>query len=250
VIAVGGTESYESGGEKDYMGTWSSSGNKHRTPDIAAPGRSIVSFRVPQSMLDQMYPQAVVKDNYFKGTGTSQSVAVVSGFVAALLSANPSLTNDQVKFLFELFADDIAQGEYLDGSGKIDLKEVSKNTNYWEKAPVQVFDYAIPTKRDDGTVGPSTASNWSGGQWNGASWSGGTWSGASWSGASWSGASWSGGVWSGASWSGASWSGASWSGASWSGASWSGASWSGASWSGASWSGLSWSSAAWNEFAS
>jgi serine protease AprX len=246
VIAVGGTESYDSSGEKDYMGTWSSSGNEHRTPDVAAPGRSILSFRVPGSMLDQMHPEAVVKENYFKGTGTSQSVAVVSGFIAALLSANPSLTPDQVKFLFEVFADDIAKGEYLDGSGKVDLEEVSENTQYWQKAPVQAFDYAIPTKRDDGTVGPSTANTWSGGQWNGASWSGGTWSGASWSGASWSGASWSGGVWSGASWSGASWSGASWSGASWSGASWSGASWSGASWSGASWSGASWSGASWS----
>lgn len=119
VIAVGGIESRDSAGIHDLMATWSSGGNEHRTPDVVAPGRSILSLRVPGSMLDQLHPGAVVGETYFRGTGTSQSAAVVSGFTAALLSADPSLTPDQVKFLFELFAADIVEGRFLDGSGKI-----------------------------------------------------------------------------------------------------------------------------------
>ena len=240
VLAVGGMESYESYGTQDSMASWSSGGNDIRTPDVVAPGRSILSFRVPGSMLDQTYPSAIVGERYFLGSGTSQSAAVVSGFAAAMLSGNPALTPDQIKFLFMRTARDLVAGRILDGNGKINPAVAGRYIFYVRRAQAQDFPLAIAPQVSDAISVPSGAS-WSGGTWNGASWSGGTWNGASWSGASWSGASWSGGVWSGASWSGASWSGASWSGASWSGASWSGASWSGASWSGASWSGQDWS---------
>ena len=217
VIAVGAIESYDSKGGQDSMSSWSSGGDAIRQPDVVAAGRSLVSFRVPGSMLDQQNPKAIVGTNYFRGSGTSQSAAVVSGFVAVLLSVQPSLTPDQVKYLLTSTAIDVAKRSTVDGAGKIDPSEMAKQLKNAVKAPIQSFaalTVVVP-------VGPT----WTGGTWSGASWSGGTWSGASWSGASWSGASWSGASWSGASWSGASWSGASWSGATWSGAAWCGASW-------------------------
>jgi serine protease AprX len=244
VIAVGAHESYDSSGAQDWIAPWSSGGTTARHADVVAAGRSIMSLRVPGSFLDQKYPTARVDDRYFLGSGTSQSAAVVSGFAAAVLSRDPSLTPDQVKYLFMAEAKDLKETpSEVDGNGKIQPKEVARNLKDATLAPVQQWTPAL-SGSTSGISAPSGAS-WSGGSWSGASWSGGTWSGASWSGASWSGASWSGASWSGASWSSASWSGASWSGASWSGASWSGASWSGASWSGATWnttsfSGLSW----------
>ncbi len=246
VIAVGATESYHSSGEKDTIAGWSSGGNSIRQPDFVTPGKSILSYRVPGSMLDSMYPTAVVDGKYFLGSGTSQSAAVTSGFVAAMLSVDPSLTPDQVKYVLQKRAVDLDKHGYADGSGRLQVKQTVEKLGDALKAPTQKFEPAISTIELGTKLGAPAGASWSGGTWNGASWSGGTWSGASWSGASWSGASWSSGVWSGASWSGASWSGASWSGASWSGASWSGASWSGASWSGASWSGASWSGASWS----
>ena len=237
VIAVGATDSYNTDGKKDEISPWSSGGSGVRSPDVVAPGRSIMSFRVPGSMLDQAYPAARVGDTYFLGSGTSQAAAAVSGFVAMVLSKQGDLTPDQVKYLFMDGAKKVKSGsDRTMGRGRIDPKDAASHTKDAGKAPLQNFPAALPG---------ATGTTWTGGGWNGASWSGGTWSGASWSGTSWSGASWSGGVWSGASWSSASWSGASWSGASWSGASWSGASWSGASWSGASWSGASWAGASW-----
>jgi serine protease AprX len=246
VIAVGAHESYDSSGAQDWIAPWSSGGNEYRQPDVVAAGRSIMSFRVPGSMLDQLYPNAVVDEDYFLGSGSSQSTAVVSGFTAAVLSRQPSLTPDQVKFLFEETAIDFKEvASYIDGDGKISPKDVAKNVNSGGKAPGQKYEPALPASstnvlslsRSSGLSAPSGAT-WSGGTWNGATWSGGTWSGATWSGATWSGATWSGGVWSGATWSGATWSGATWSGATWSGATWSGATWSGATWSGATWSSL------------
>jgi serine protease AprX len=242
---VGAHESYDSSGAQDWIAPWSSGGNSTRHADVVAPGRSIMSFRVPGSFLDQMYPGAVVDDRYFLGSGTSQSAAVVSGFTAALLSRDPALTPDQVKHVFMLKAKDLKETEsHIDGNGKIQPKEVARSLKEAAQAPTQQWTPAL-SDSSSGITAPSGAS-WSGGSWSGASWSGGSWSGASWSGASWSGASWSGASWSGASWSSAIWSGASWSGASWSGASWSGASWSGASWSGASWSTTSFSGLSWD----
>ena len=235
VMAVGSIESYSSWGRGDTVPSWTSGGNTYRTPDVLAPGKSIMSFRVPGSFIDQQHPHAVVDDKYFVGSGTSQSAAVQTGYTAALLSKNPALTPDQVKYLFTWYAEDVIPGDLVDGEGKIDPTASARQNHTAWKAPVQDHPLAIPPGE-----GSPTAATWSGGSWNGASWSGGTWSGASWSGASWSGASWS-----GASWSGASWSGASWSGGTWSGASWSGGTWSGASWSGGTWSGANWSSAAW-----
>ena len=236
VLAVGAHELYDSSGAQDFVPSWTSGGNEYRQPDVLAPGRSIMSFRVPGSKLDQTYPTARVGANYFLGSGSSQAAAVVSGFTAAMLSRYPNLTNDQVKYVFEQSARDMVDGNRVDGHGKIDTKAAIKSVkDAFEEAPVQKYPAALPTSGSAGVKAPSGAT-WSGGTWNGATWSGGKWSGATWSGATWSGATWSGGVWSGATWSGATWSGATWSGATWSGATWSGATWSGATWSGATWS--------------
>jgi serine protease AprX len=214
VIAVGAHESYDSSGAQDWIAPWSSGGSSSRQADVVAPGRSIMSFRVPGSTLDQMYPTAVVDDRYFLGSGTSQSAAVVSGFTAALLSRDPSLTPDQVKYLFMAEAKDLKEtASLIDGNGKIQPKEVARSLKDAAKASAQEWPKAL-SDSSSGIATPNGAS-WSGGSWSGASWSGGSWSGASWSGASWSGASWSGASWSGASWSGASWSGTMWSARDW-----------------------------------
>jgi hypothetical protein len=110
----------------------------------------------------------------------------VSGVVAAMLSSQPGLTADQVKYLLTNGADDLVPGSLLDGNGRIDPKRAVKRSATAWKAPTQVFPSA----------GAMPATNtWSGGSWNGASWAGGTWAGASWAGASWAGASWAGEVW-------------------------------------------------------
>jgi len=66
-------------------------------PDVLAPGVSLVSDRARGSTIDQFVPSARVGYNLFKGSGTSQAAAIVSGVVARMFDANPDLTPDQVK---------------------------------------------------------------------------------------------------------------------------------------------------------
>ena len=267
VVAVG---AYDTNGTNitgdDFIADFTSCGNDERTIDVAAPGRSILSLRAPGSLADETHEDARIGDRLFKGSGTSQAAAVVSGAVALMLDHRPELTPDEVKALLVNTADPTANtGSPCGRKRMLDLRGILANE---APATVQVHTPAtglgsIEAARGSNHVGDNGVvlsgeqdifgNHWDGASWSmasaaGASWSGGVWNGASWSGASWSGASWSGASWSGLSWSGASWSGASWSSKSWSGASWSGLSWSGASWSSGSWSGASWSGGSWSGY--
>ncbi|MBV9292053.1 MAG: S8 family serine peptidase, partial [Frankiales bacterium] len=83
--------------DDDFVAPYSNAGNSTRRPDVLAPGSYIVGLRDPGSTLDTQFPGARVGDRFFRGSGTSEAAAVVSGAVADLLSARPGLTNDQVK---------------------------------------------------------------------------------------------------------------------------------------------------------
>jgi serine protease AprX len=242
-----------------------------RAPDLIAPGTHMQGLRVPGSYIDQNYPTGVLSDRYFRGSGTSEATAFVSGAAADLLQRYPQLTPDQVKAMLTSSCDKLASYNWKQqGCGELDMSkllgtsvpsvfaaqqynasstgigslEASRGTDHISLNGVvlqgeqdifgQAFNSAAMAALE------AAGSSWSGGMWNGSVWTGSSWSGSSWSGSSWSGSSWSGSSWSGSSWSGSSWSGSSWSGSSWSGSSWSGSSWSGSSWSGGSWLGASW----------
>jgi serine protease AprX len=66
-------------------------------PDVLAPGVSMVSGRAPGSTIDTFRPEARLGTTLFKGSGTSQAAAVVSGVVARMLEASPGLRPGQVK---------------------------------------------------------------------------------------------------------------------------------------------------------
>ncbi len=245
-----------------------------RLPDVVAPGAHIDSLRVPGSRIDIEHPEGYVTEQIFRGSGTSQAAAVVSGAAALLLSHRPELTPDQVKALLRDTANPIPNwGEAYQGKGLIDVTAAatatpSNATQAWERSTGlgsleaargtqhvvlegavlegEITAWGDPWDAEAWLETSTLGASWTGASWTGASWTGASWTGASWTGASWTGASWTGASWTGASWTGASWTGASWTGASWTGASWTGASWTGASWTGASWTGASWTGASWS----
>jgi len=77
-------------------------------PDVVAPGTRIVSLEAPHSYVGRAYPQWHIagdgQNAYLRLSGTSMATAVVSGGVALLLNAEPSLTPAQVKMALQLGA--------------------------------------------------------------------------------------------------------------------------------------------------
>ena len=225
VIAVGGNDpSGTIGVGDDTVPDWSSTGDGTRNPDLVAPGKSIAGLRVPGSLIDEEYPTARVGDRYFRGTGTSQSAAVVSGAAALLLDQRPGLTPDQVKALLMGAANRLPQADPIaQGDGELNVHlasqrptpisvqtfppatgagslELARGTLHLEDGKKQlVGEYDIFGEAFDGrswSLLSATGRSWSGGDWNGRSWSGSDWSGRSWSGRSWSNEAWSGRSWS------------------------------------------------------
>jgi subtilisin family serine protease len=257
----------------DEVAEFSSCGSASRHPDLIAPGKSVVSLRDPGSGIDVAHPEGRVRGRFFRGSGTSQAAAVVSGAAALIIDQRPSISPDQVKELLTSSAHYLYREDpNCEGAGMLNLRSAIWRPTPWgaqswpvatglgsleaARGSVHVEQNGVPLVGQQDIFGtPWDSKSWSiaswlgqswlGGRWNSKSWSGDSWSGMSWSGRSWSTAAWPGMSWSGMSWSGMSWSGMSWSGMSWSGMSWSGMSWSGMSWSGMSWSGDLWSSSAW-----
>jgi serine protease AprX len=257
VIAVGGSDGKGTPTrEDDVVPTWSASGDGTRNPDVVAPGQSVVSLRVPNSYLDAQFTGARTGERFFRGSGTSQSAAVVSGAAALLLQQRPGLTPDQVKALLMGTARPLANaGAVAQGKGLVDLAkartaatpsavqnhERSTGTGSLEKARgtahVDVDGKKLTGEVDFTGRGWSTDGFTRGvrnavtkGDLNGLSWNGLSWNGLSWNGLSWNGLSWNGLSWNGLSWNGLSWNGLSWNGLSWNGLSWNGLSWNGLSW--------------------
>ncbi len=134
VITVGATDDRGTLGRGDDMLAWFSawgSADSNAKPDLVAPGRRIVSLRVPGSALDTLFPERVVVaqngSTYFRLTGTSMATAVMSGAAALVLSGRPNLTPDQVKALLvgttQPYGEDSGQvlpDPIADGSGLLD----------------------------------------------------------------------------------------------------------------------------------
>ncbi|SDY94546.1 serine protease AprX [Modestobacter sp. DSM 44400] len=225
VIAVGSDNANGTAATADdAISSFSSSGDGTRNPDLVAPGEHVISLRVPGSYLDSQYPAARIGQRLFRGSGTSQAAAVVSGAAALLLSQRPDLTPDQVKALLTGTAQQVPTASAaLQGNGLIDLTAAAtaptpkQATQHWrpstglgslESARGSVH-LSVNGKQLAGEVdvrghafdsaavaaGTRNHTNWNGVSWSGVSWSGVSWSGVSWSGVSWSGVSWSADEW-------------------------------------------------------
>ena len=266
VIAVGSTDPNGTATMSDdtvaAFSPWPKRGAT-RGVDLVAPGSHMQGLRVPNSYIDVNHPEGQIDDRYLRGSGTSESAAIVSGAAALILQRYPNATPDRVKKLLTATGYQICGKAQAIGGGEL---QMSKALTTPLPFAVQTFtpstgvgslelargtdhltaDGVVLSGEQDVMGSPFDAAGMATLEALGKSWSGGAWNGKSWSGDSWFGSSWAGISWSGNAWSGKSWSDSSWSGNSWSGKSWSTTDWSGKSWSGISWSGDAWSTGAWS----
>jgi serine protease AprX len=272
VIAVGAADAVGTEARADdTVATFSSRGNATRHADVLATGRSVVSLRDPGSYIDTAYPGAKVTDatgnpRFFRGSGTSQAAAVVSGSVALLLQQRPALTPDQVKALLVRTADPLAGADPVAaGAGQIDIAGAAalltpKDTAQTFQAATGLgslesargsahavdADSGLPLSGEKDIFGkPWAAKTWTAAAKDGKAWNGGTWNGTAWTGNAFTGKSWAAKTWTVGSWTANTWTGRSWAGDTWSGRSWAGNGWTGRSWADNSWLGRSWAGRSW-----
>ena len=247
---------------------YTSRGTSSRTPDLAAPGRSVVGLLAEGSTIDRDHPEGRVAGDssgrLLRGSGTSQAAAVVSGAAALLLQADPGLTPDAVKAALTSTTQAVRGGDRRDvGSGQVDVSRalgvVQRAAAGYAPAKAQISkrqSFATSTglgsleasRGSSHLVDPETGQElrgevdvqgraWDGRAWNRAASQDATWSEGSYLGAAWSGDSWA----SSTSWKGVRWSGVRWSGVRWSSTDWDGVRWSGVRWSSSRYDGVRWS---------
>jgi serine protease AprX len=268
VLAVGASDGLESvaGWQKPSVAAFSNGGSASRHVDLVAPGTSIASLRDPNSFVDVNHPEGRVAGDttgrLFRGSGTSQAAAVVSGAVALLLQAHPAMTPDQVKVALVTSATPMTASATLAGAGQLNVAlamDVVNRVTTSKPAVVQSFPISTGQGSIQATRGlnlmvdplglpvvgetdiqgnpwvpalwwakASTLTSWSGGMWMKATWTGDGWA-ASVNGllsSRWSSSRWSSSRWSTSLWDSSRWSSSRWSFAMWSSSRWSESIWS------------------------
>jgi serine protease AprX len=255
----------------DIVASFSSRGVASRRPDLVAPGRSVTSLRTPGSFIDTRYPGGRVGPDparFFRGSGTSQAAAVISGAAALVIEQREKIKPDQLKRLlmdtaYELpDADPLSQGEGLVDLGAALETATPGWVQTWPRATGQgtlegsrgshhLSDDGIKLKGEIDIFGlgfdagrwavrANRGTSFADGKWMGRTWTGDCWCSDSWSGDAWQGRSWTTGTWTGRSWTSASWTGRSWTSTGWTGGAWTGRSWTSSSWHGDVWSSSDW----------
>jgi serine protease AprX len=230
----------------DIVAAFSSRGDGVRDPDLVAPGAHVQSLRVPGSAIDTAYGSTgLVGGRYFRGSGTSQSTAVVAGAAALLTQAESSLTQaessygpDRIKALLKETTYVLnGAGPAAQGFGLLNLRTVLSNS-------VAESQQSFPVSTGTGTLAESRGSllvsldgveldgerdifgnpfdsasmaaleqaeaSWSGGDWNGNTWTGTGWASSSWASSSWASSSWVSSSWASSSWASSGWAATTW----------------------------------------
>jgi len=200
-------------------------------PDVVASGAHIVSLAAPGATITTQYPSTMAAP-YRRGSGTSMATAVVTGTVAQMLSMNPALTPNRVKYMLmstahaDASSDPLAVGAGLaDGWAALSagpgLANVGTSPGLGTGSLAAsrgtvgvVLDDTNQTVLDasSGNLTSTLTTFPAGSSWFGSSWFGSSWFGSSWFGSSWFGSSWFGQP-DGTEDYGSSWFGSSWFGA-------------------------------------
>src|SRR5919199_717949 len=217
--------------QDDVLPTWSGWGVPDRStpkPDIVAPGRRIVSIRVPGSTLDVQNPDRVVTASngatYLRLSGTSMATGVASGLVALLLQAHPGLKPNQVKAILTGTAAPFGQSTGvavpgpLVGRGALDTQaantaaaalEANRGLRVANPAAQTLYTllYGQPLVwKDPAYAGIDwTQVNWANLVWDDFAWDNLVWDNFAWDTLGWDNFAWDNFAWDSVAWTDAAW---------------------------------------------
>jgi serine protease AprX len=231
-----------------------------RRMDLTAPGEGILSLRDPGSHLDATYPAARIGERLFRGSGSSQAAAVVSGAAALVLQKYPTLTPLSIKRTLTVTATALTDTATNTAFKQLNVGKALAQATTMTAALAESTGTAL-VEKSRGSIhlvsgnttltgekspwGTFSASSWATATKNNTAWNGGVWMGKTLTGGGWTGTSWASRTWAPVTWSGTDWGGKAWVDAAWSGRYWSGRYWSGQAFSGRYWSSSEWAAKSW-----
>ncbi len=163
------------------LASWSKHGFTEQgvlKPEVTAPGGDIISL-LPgdDSVLANEHPEAVINRNYFQMSGTSMAAPMVSGTIALMLEANPSLTPDEIKSI--LLATDVPYKNMKDTAGVINARkavDIAKDKRKLAQLPKYDNDWPLSSYMSDS----SATVDWEKVSWTKVSWTKVSWTKVSW----------------------------------------------------------------------
>ena len=238
VVTVGSSDSAGTNSTADdTLATWSGRErfSTYSKPDVVAPGASTVSLRAMGSTIDNANPSARVEDDYFRGSGTSMSTALVSGVAAVLLQHHPDATPDDVKGAL-VDGGVPVNGSLAPGVSLQGADAATAQPDWWQRYPIAFGGLGGRF----GTQMPWTATRWTATRWTASRWTATRWTATRWTATRWTATRWTASRWTASRWTASRWTDSGWDDAAWSASRWTASRWTASRWTDASWNSLGW----------
>lgn len=185
-------------------------------PDVVAAGVNILGEMPVGSEIDQQFPNARQPSGLFRGSGTSQSTAIVSGLAALYLQSHPSAGPMQVKSAIRDAASSISSGK-SDGQGLVTVPSGNYGSNDTGEQNLNFFQWfsTAPLWGDLFTGGAFDARRWSARRWSATGWDARRWASVNFDARRWSDVTFDARLWSARMWGSRMWASRMWSASYW-----------------------------------
>jgi serine protease AprX len=185
-------------------------------PDVVAAGVNILGEMPVGSEIDQEFPNARQANGLFRGSGTSQSTAIVSGLAALYLQSHPSASPLQVKSAIRDSASSIASGK-SDGQGLVTIPtgNYGSNDTGEQNLNLRQFLSTAPLWGNLFTGGAFDARRWSARRWSAGGWDARRWASVTFDARLWSDVTFDSRLWSARMWGSRMWASRLWSASYW-----------------------------------
>ena len=185
-------------------------------PDVVAAGVNILGEMPVGSEIDQQFPNARQPNGLFRGSGTSQSTAIVSGLAALYLQSHPWANPLQVKSAIRDAASSITSGK-SDGQGLVSVPTGNYGSNDTGEQNLNYFQWfsTAPLWGNLFTGGAFDARRWSARRWSASGWDARRWASVTFDARLWSDVTFDSRLWSARMWGSRMWASRLWSASYW-----------------------------------
>jgi serine protease AprX len=206
----------------DVVPSWSSEGPTRdglAKPDLVAPGRMIVSVRVPGGTVEQALPTHIEGPELFRLSGTSEAAAVTAGAAAVLVGHNQQANPDQIKALLVRNTTHLAGANAnAEGSGEVNVAKAlgaSVPTDAGQNVRPSNEFLRLLIALDFGEVVAALHVNWDHVNWDHVNWDHVNWDHVNWDHVNWDHVNWDHVNWDHVNWDHVNWDHVNWDHVGW-----------------------------------